>query len=250
MRAAIAWRRGSIAVVLWLAALAAGALVIARTHFSTDLSAFLPAAPDARQRALIEQLRSGVAARTLLIGIRGGDAAQRAAASRALAQRLRAEPAFEQVLNGDFTAFEAVGRWVFEQRYLLSPAIEPHRFGVEGLSEAIDDTLSLLGTPAGALVKPMLDRDPTGEAQRIAENAVSGGGPHTRDGIWVSHDGQRALMMTQSRAEGADLDAQAHALKQVRDAFAAVAASGLELELSGAPKFAVDSRAQIQAETK
>ena len=36
----------------------------------------------------------------------------------------------------------------------------------------------------------------------------------------------------------------------MRQAFAAVAAPGLELQLSGAPKFAVDSRAQIQAETK
>ena len=242
--------RGWIAVVLWLAALAAGALVIARTPFSTDLSAFLPAAPDARQRALIEQLRSGVAARTLLIGIRGGDAAQRAAASRALAERLRADPAFEQVLNGDFAAFAAVGRWVFEHRYLLSPAVDARRFGAEGLREAIDDTLSLLGTPAGAAVKPLLDRDPTGEAQRIAEGAASGGGPRTHDGVWISRDGQQALLMTHSRAEGGDLDAQARALAAIRDAFAAVAAPGLELQLSGAPKFAVDARAQIQAETR
>jgi predicted exporter len=243
-------RRGWIAVVSWLVALAAGALVIAHTRFSADLSAFLPAAPDARQRALVEQLRSGVAARTLLMGIRGGDTAQRAAASRALAERLRADPAFEQVLNGDFTAFAAVGRWVFDHRYLLSPAVDARRFSVEGLREAIDDTLSLLGTPAGALIKSLLDRDPTGEAPRIAESAVAGGGPRAQEGIWVSRDGQRALLMTQSHAEGSDLDAQAHAIAVIRDAFSAVAASGLELQLSGAPKFAVDSRAQIQSETK
>jgi predicted exporter len=235
---------------LWLAALAACAAVIVHTRFSADLSAFLPAAPDARQRALVEQLKSGVAARTLLIGIRGGDAAQRAAAARALADRLRADGAFEQVLNGDFTAFVAVGRWVFDHRYQISPAIDAHRFSVEGLREAIDDTLSLLGTPAAAAIKPMLDRDPTGEAQRIAESALSGGGPRTENGIWVSRDGQRALLMTQNRAEGSDLDAQAHAIGVMRSAFAAVAAPGLELELSGAPKFAVDSRAQIQSETK
>jgi predicted exporter len=243
-------RRGWIALGLWLAALAAGALVIVHTRFSADLSAFLPAAPDARQRALVEQLKSGIAARTLLIAIRGGDAAQRAAASRALAERLRADAAFEQVLNGDFTALAAVGRWVFEHRYQLSPAVDARRFSIEGLREAIDDTLSLLGTPAGALVKPLLDRDPTGEAQRIAEGALSGGGPRTQDGIWVSRDGQRALLVTQSHADGADLDAQAHTLAVLRDAFAAAATPGLELQLSGAPKFAVDSRTQIQSETK
>ena len=250
MTAAPVSRRGWIAVVSWLAALAIGTVVIVHTRFSTDLSAFLPAAPDARQRALVEQLKSGIAARTLLIAIRGGDAAQRAAASRAMAERLRADAAFEQVLNGDFTAFAAVGRWVFEHRYLLSPAVDARRFSVEGLREAIDDTLSLLGTPAGARVKPLLERDPTGEAQRIAENALTGGGPRTLNGIWVSRDGERALLMTQSRAEGSDLDAQAQTLAAVRQAFAAVAAPGLELQLSGAPKFAVDSRAQIQAETR
>jgi len=243
-------RRGWIAVLSWLTVLAVGAVVIVHTRFSADLSAFLPAAPDARQRALVEQLKSGIAARTLLIAIRGGDAAQRAAASRALAERLRADAAFEQVLNGDFTAFAAVGRWVFDHRYLLSPAVDAKRFSAEGLREAIDDTLSLLGTPAGALVKPLLDRDPTGEAQRIAESALSGGGPRTQDGIWVSRDGERALLMTQSRAEGSDLDAQAHTLAMLHQAFAALPALGLELQLSGAPKFAVDSRAQIQAETR
>ncbi len=64
---------------IWLALLLAGAVLIARTHFSADLSAFLPANPDARQRVLIEQLQSGIASRTLFIAIEGGkDAAQRA----------------------------------------------------------------------------------------------------------------------------------------------------------------------------
>jgi predicted exporter len=243
-------RRATVTLALWLGALAACVAVIVHTRFSADLSAFLPAAPDARQRALIEQLKSGVAARTLLIGIRGGDAAQRAAASRALAQRLRADGQFEQVLNGDFAAFEAVGQWVVEHRYQISPAVNPQRFSADGLREAIDDTLALLGTPAGSSVKPLLLRDPTGEVQRFAESALSGGGPRTQDGVWVSRDGQRALLMAQSRAAGADLDAQARALQTIEQTFGAVAAPGLQLDLSGAPRFAVDSRDRIRGETK
>ncbi len=243
-------RRAAITLALWLGVLAACVAVIVHTRFSADLSAFLPAAPDARQRALIEQLKSGVAARTLLIGIRGGDATQRAAASRALAQRLRGDAQFEQVLNGDFAAFEAVGRWVVEHRYRISPAIDAHRFSADGLREAIDDTLALLGTPAGAAVKPLLLRDPTGEVQRFAEGALSVGGPRTQDGVWVSRDGERALLMTQSRAAGGDLDAQARALQTIEHAFSAVAAAGLQLEVSGAPRFAVDSRERIRTETK
>ena len=243
-------RRAALTIALWLGTLAACVAVIAHTRFSTDLSAFLPASPDARQRALVEQLKSGVAARTLLIGIRGGTAEQRSAASQALAERLRAEGSFEQVLNGDLSAFAAVGRWTLEHRYLISPAVNAQRFTAEGLHEAIDDTLSLLGTPAGVLVKPLLERDPTGEVQRIAESAATRGGPRKHDGVWVSNDGERAVLMTQSRADGGDLDAQARTLAVARDSFAAIAAPGLVLELSGPPRFAVDSRAQIQDETK
>ena len=58
-----------IALLVWLAVLAAGVLVIQNARFSADLSAFLPAKPDARQQMLIEQLQSGVASRSLLIGI-------------------------------------------------------------------------------------------------------------------------------------------------------------------------------------
>ncbi|HEX6019190.1 MAG TPA: MMPL family transporter, partial [Burkholderiaceae bacterium] len=243
-----AQRPRSSAVLVWLVALLLGAAVIAHTRFSTDLSAFLPATPDARQRALVDQLKTGIASRTLLMAIGGGDAAQRAAASRALADRLRADAAFEQVLNGDFAAFAAVGRWVFDHRYQLSPAVDAQRFSAAGLGEAIDDTLSLLGTPAGALVKPVLDRDPTGESLRIAEGALARGGPRTQDSVWVSRDGKQALLMSVSRAAGSDLDAQARILSTLRRTFAEVAKPGLELLVSGAPKFAVDSRAQIQRE--
>ncbi len=79
MSAAPSRRRRSAVLLIWLALVLAGIAVISRTQFSADLSAFLPASPDARQRVLIEQLQSGVASRTLMIGLEDGrDAAQRA----------------------------------------------------------------------------------------------------------------------------------------------------------------------------
>lgn len=235
----------------WLAALAVCAGVIHQARFAADLSAFLPAAPDARQRALIDQLKSGAAARSLFVGIEGGDAAQRAAVSRRLAATLRADPHFEQVHNGERDALAAVGQWVFEQRYLLSPAVEPRRFQPDGLREAIDDTLSLLGTPAGALVKPILERDPTGETQRIAETALMAGGPRTEHGAWASRDGTRAVMVLQTRAPGSDLDGQQAAIAALRAAFdAAREGAALQLLYTGAPRFSVESRAQIESEVR
>jgi len=244
----------------WLLAMLLGGVLIVRGHYTADLSAFLPASPDTRQRLLIEQLQSGIAARTLLLGITGGDASARAEASRRLGTALRAGGDFEQVHNGDragwagdATGQGGAGDWLVRHRYHLSPAVGPDRFTVAGLRDAVDETLSLLGTPAGALVKPLLERDPTGETQRIAEQLIPSGGPRSQDGVWVSRTAPRALLMLQTAASGADLDSQAAMLARVQKAFdqavaRAPALTGLALEMSGPPVFGVQSRARIEAE--
>ncbi len=246
-------RRASV-LLAWAVLLALAAAVIWRTPFVADLSAFLPAQPDARQRVLIEQLQSGVAARTLLIGIDGGidggNASQRADTSRALAVALRQSGLFEQVQNGQNEGFAATGSFIFEHRYLLSPAVTPARFTVAGLRDGIEDSLSLLGTPAGNAIKPLLERDPTGETQRIAENLIPANAPRSEQGVWVSRQGGRAVLLANVAAAGSDLDAQAAALDTVRSAFAKAAAPGQQLRLSGAPVFSVDSRARIEKEVK
>jgi predicted exporter len=251
VRAASERPRGAAWVLgLWLAVLLLAVLAIVRAPFVADMSAFLPAEPDARQRLLIEQLQSGSAARTLTIGIRGGaDDAQRAAASKALAARLRSSGSFEQVHNGESAGFAEVGRYLFEQRYLLSPAVAPERFTPAGLQAAIGDTLALLGTPAGAAVKPVLERDPTGETATIAQALLPANAPRSAEGVWMAREGgpPRALLLATTRAEGQDLDGQAAALEALRSGFAALPeARGLTLEFSGAPKFAVESRARIE----
>ena len=242
--------RARATLLAWALALAAGLAVIWHTPFNADLSAFLPAAPDARQRVLIEQLRGGLPARSLMLAIEGGTAMERSSTSRALGQALREGGLFEQVQNGDNAAWAELGPWVVAHRYALSPAIEPARFGAAGLREAIEDTLSLLGTPAGAALKPLLERDPTGETQAIAQDSLPSRGPRTSQGVWVSTDGQRALLTTSSKAPGADLDSQAATLAHIQQAFNRLAPPPLTLVLSGTPKFAVDSRSQIEAEVR
>src|ERR1700693_677461 len=85
---------------LWLLLLALSALVVARARYSADLSAFLPRSPSATQQLLVQQLQDGLASRLILIGIEGADGARRAQASRALATKLRARPAFVSVSEG------------------------------------------------------------------------------------------------------------------------------------------------------
>ena len=257
------WRRRAASLLLWALAMALGGVLIARGHYSADLSAFLPASPDARQQLLIEQLQSGVAARTLMLAIDGGGAtpeaaAARAEASRALAARLRATGLFEQVQNGDTAEWGGeggAGEWMVAHRFQLSPAVDAAHFSVEGLRSAIDDTLSLLGTPAGALVKPLLERDPTGDTQRIVESLIPSQAPRSQNGVWVSRERPRALLLAQTRAAGGDLDAQAAALARIDSEWAAAAAAqpafrALAIKVSGTPRFSVNSRTRIEAEVR
>ncbi len=268
-------RAPTLAVWLWLAAMLLGAALIGRARFTADLSAFLPAHPNAQQQVLIEQLQSGIAARTLLIGIEGGDATERAAASRALARALRASGLFEQVQNGDRSGdaasdadWQAIGDWVVTHRYQLSPAVTPERYTAAGLRDAIDETLSLLGTPAGNALKPLLARDPTGETQRIAESLIAPSMPRSEQGVWVARTAPRALLLATTRAAGADLDAQSAAIALARSAFDALSAltapatpassatpatpasPQLRLLASGPGVFAAQSRAQIEREVR
>ncbi len=247
---ALPLRRRVAVLLCWLALVAAAGWQISRTTFTADLSAFLPANPDAQQRVLIEQLGSGVPARTLLIGIDGGDAKARADASRALAAKMRASGLFEQVNNGERSDWQDIGAWLVEHRYQLSPAIDAQRFTAAGLRDGIEETLSLLGTPAGNALKPLLERDPTGETQRIAESLIPSSAPRSDEGVWASRQGERALLVASTRAAGSDLDALAAAIAQVREAFAQVAPQALDVKISGAPVFSVDSRAKIESEVR
>ena len=236
------------AVLLWVLVVAAALGQILRTSFTADLSAFLPANPDAQQRVLIEQLQAGVPARTLLLAIEGGEARARADASRALAKAMRSSGLFEQVQNGETAAYGDIGTWLFDHRYQLSPAVNAQRFTAEGLRGGINETLSLLGTPAGNAIKPLLERDPTGETVRIAEGLIPSSSPRSEEGVWAARQGARALLVASTRAAGADLDAQAAAIQKVRESFATLQAPGLKLLVSGAPVFGVDSRAKIEKE--
>ena len=246
------------ALALWLLCMVAAGVVTIRTHYVADLSAFLPSSPTAEQAVLLDQLRTGVAARLVLIGIEGGTAEARAQASRQLADTLRASGLFESVNNGDRFQYAATGKYLFEHRYLLSPAVDAQRFTASGLRAGIDDTLALLGTPAGAMVKSVILRDPTGETLRMAEAMLPAQAPRVDGGVWVSRSAARAILVATTRADGADLDAQEAALQFVSRSFAKHEAEheiksneqGLRLVLSGASTFAVASRTQIKSEVE
>ena len=237
------------ALLIWLLAMLAGAAVVWNSHFSADMSFFLPARPSAEQQVLVDQLKEGVVSRLLMVAIAGGDAAQRAAASRELRGRLAKMPDFVAVQNGEAGSLDADRDFLFRHRYLLSPAVTPERFTVDGLRESIANSVDLLASPAGMMIKPLLPRDPTGEMLELLSGLNAGAQPNISNGVWASRDGERAMLLIQTRALGSDTDGQETAIALIRSQFAAAAPGGaLTMQLSGPGQFAVKSRATIKSE--
>ncbi len=243
-------RRGRTAIALWLTFVLACGLIISRSQFTTDLSAFLPRSPTPAQQVLLEQLRNGLASRLILVGIEGADAPTRARLSKQIARRLRADPAFVTVNNGEPVNAKRDRAFLFNHRYLLSPAVTPAHFSVAGLHAALSDSIDLLASPAGLLVKSLLPRDPTGEMLRLLDRLDSGSRPRMIDGAWASRDGARALMLMQTRASGSDIDAQQRAMAAIRQAFDAVsgASASAKLVMTGPGVFSVTSRDAIKSQ--
>ena len=237
-------------VLVWLIGLALCAAVALRAHYTADMSAFLPRSPTPAQQLLVDQLTEGVLSRLLLVGIEGASPEARADLSRALARRLDESGQFRSVQNGDPAALAVDRDLLFNNRYLLSRAVTPEHFSVAGLREAIGSSIDLLGSPAGMMLKKILPQDPTGEIVELIGSLDTGGGPASAHGAWVSKDGQRAILMLQTRASGSDTDAQEVAIARIHSDFAAVAANQPDARVlvSGAAVFAVKSRAAIQSE--
>ncbi|AEG91322.1 MMPL family transporter [Ramlibacter tataouinensis] len=253
MRDARRW----LPVALWLLAMAVAAVLVARARFTADMSAFLPQAPTAEQQLLVDQLSDGLVSRLILVGITGADAGQRAELSRRLAAQLRADAKFVAVANGESTGMERDQALLFRHRYALSPAVTPERFGVPGLRAAIQDTLDLLASPAGLLVKDLVPRDPTGEIVTLveqlgAQSATAQNRPRILEGVWASRDGRRAVLLLQTRAPGGDTDAQQAAVHAVHQAFdrarGETGAQAASLQLAGPGVFGVQIRERIERE--
>jgi predicted exporter len=244
-----------VRIALWLSVMVLAVVIVARAPYTADLSGFLPRAPNARQRMLVDQLRDGPASRLLLVAIEGSDVTVRAQLSMALARQLRGITAFSSVSNGESSNEERDRQFLFDHRYLLSEAVTPEHFTVDGLNSAIYETVALLASPAGLLAKPLLPRDPTGEFLQVLNQLDRTAQPHLLAGVWASLDGKRALLLAYIRAPGSDIDAEERAVQYIQSAFAkaqqssgAPAAYAARLLVTGPPVFAVAARATIRQE--
>ena len=243
-------RRNWRVIGLWIAALALSAALIANTRFSTDMSAFLPRTPSAGQRVLVDQLREGVVSRLVLVAIANAPPETLPALSRSLAATLRADPQFAGVANGEPTGFERDRALLWSNRYLLSPNTTAATFTAPALHTALERDVALLGSDLGLLAGRLIPADPTGELFRLLDNLAGPTGPRTENGIWVSPDATRALLMIQTAASGSDIDAQERGLAAIDAAFSKSAPPAAHVVKTGPPVFAVQTRARIKGDAE
>lgn len=248
-------RRRKLAVGIWAAGVVVAIILVSRAHYTADLSAFLPALPSQQQQLLVEELAQGPAARFILIAISGADPGTRAALSMALAAQLGNDPQFRSIANGASGPSAADRDFVLRYRYLLSARINAEYFNVDALRAAIRDNVDLLASPIGLLSKDLFSRDPTGETLQVLAQIDRPNQPRMADGVWISADAQRALLVAQTAAQGSDTDGQQHAMAAIRDAFVAAqsGARGMQaraaaLRMTGPAVFAVEARGVIMHE--
>lgn len=225
--------------------------VIRGTTFVSDLSAFMPRNPTGSQKLLLEQLRYGSVGRLIMVGITGGTPEERARTSQAIASSLRHDTAlFDGVQNGDEVTEERDRAFLFHNRYLLSPQVDSGRFTAAGMRRSIGESIDALNGSAGFFLSHIFPRDPTGETLQVLSRFTTEARPQSQGGVWTSKDGKTALLLIQAKARGSDIEAQANAVRRIREAFSEHVApdSRVNLLMSGTPVFAVSARSAIEGE--
>ena len=236
----------------WLALLALAGWSISRhLELSGDLRKFMPAAETPAQKLLIDELGEGPGSRLLLMSIEGADAPTLAAQSLALRQALAARADFAMVANGDDARLESIPARLRPYRYLLSDSFDSRPLDAALLGEELQARLQDLGSPAAALVEPLLPSDPTLEIVKLADRWQPANAPQRLHEVWFDRAGGKALLVAQTRAAGFDPSGQQVAVDAIRADFAkASAGTGTRLVLTGPGAFSVEIGGRTAAEAQ
>ncbi|QGW66754.1 MMPL family transporter [Lysobacter soli] len=241
-----ATRRLALAL-LWLALLGLLALFVApRVQLSGDLRKFMPAPQTPAQKLLIDELGEGPGSRLLLLSLSGEAPETLATQSQALRERLLAtrvgvDVPFKLVANGSDLGLDAIPPRLRPYRYLLSPTLDTQRFDADFLRRELDARVQDLGSPAAAMIEPLLPSDPTLETLKLAQAWQPANAPQRLHGAWFDRAGREALLAIETHAAGFDPEGQQAAVDAIHAAFDAVSANTkTKLTLTGPGAFSVE----------
>src|SRR5882757_8541100 len=248
MRADRADVRRWLVVIVWIVVLVVlGVFALRSLRIGTDLRSFMPPPETPDQKLLMDQIGEGPGTRLLLLSIEGAPTERLAALSRGLAEALRKDAHFGEIVNGAFDPAALDSKWL-PYRYLLSPTLDHHALDAAYLADQLQQRVEDLASPAATLLKPLLPRDPTLETLALAERWSPPKPPAMRDGVWFSADGA-ALLLAETRSAGFDPTEQGAAIDALETAFHRLPESdGVQLIISGPGYFSVLINAKTRGE--
>ncbi|MFT3897360.1 MAG: MMPL family transporter [Thermomonas sp.] len=236
--------------LLWLALLLLGGCWLSqRLALSGDLRKFMPEARTPAQKLLLDELGEGPGSRLLLVALSGAKPETLAAQSQALREALSQDKRFAFVANGGEVGLDAIPERLRPYRYLLSPTLDEGRFDADTLRDELQQRVQDLGSPAAAMIEPLLPSDPTLETLKLAESWQPANAPQRLYDAWFDAKGREALLAVQTVAPGFDPTGQQDAVAALQSAFAKVRGdSGSRMELSGPGAFSVEIGGRTQRE--
>lgn len=208
-----------------------------------DMAGFLPQGHNAATRFLLREVRGGVAASLITVGIEGESDTELARISRQMQDTLSHDPKFLLVLNGSFSLDDSpvMRDLLFDHRYQLAPDASVRDFSAPSLVKGFEQVWDGLQSSAEPLVAAFALRDPTGAFFDVMRHLQPDVHAHLTHGVWFASDRRRALMLLRTRAAGMDLDAQRLTQNAIQAAFAKAGPGKAQLLLSGPAVFAVQS---------
>jgi predicted exporter len=223
----------------------------------TNVLHFLPEGRGSEHALISMRLADSSLTRTMAIAISAEEPALAREAARALEERLRGRPEVAWVRTGvDPEQLRHLYELAFPRRhYFVSDEPEreiPQLLSDAALRERARALRHMLASPASTLLEQVASADPIGSFERIVRR-FRGGQPAMRveGGQFVSADGRWAIVLLATHASAFASAVQGPLLDFIDAAFAEIAAErggGLEMEQSGASRFAVESERRIKGD--
>lgn len=230
---------------LWLALALLALLVLAlRLQLNFDLSVFFPHKTSLSHDILLEQLKNGPGSRLIVIGLSGPGREQLEESSGLMKEALADNPAFVNVLNGDYEIENSVIPEPLDTYYLLLGDID---YSKSSLQQSLQLRIQDLAFGGGSSLSNLISKDPFLQTLAVLQRLV----PVNRTGeMWFAEDGS-AVLLAETRAAGVDISAQESAILAVRQAFSDLSVPGsFQLEITGVGAFGVELQKTIRAEAK
>lgn len=238
--------------VIWvLLIFVMSAWLVGKGKVSTEVTQFMPAVISFEDQLLHRQLQQGSASRLLIIALAGDTKTELAGINKKLSKGLRQNTLFNRIENGEIRVDQKEADWLFERRYLLSPAIKDGHFSVDALRQAFQQRFEELQSPLPLVNRSQLTSDPTAEFQALLKYWKPDHQFKRDQGVWFSLDGQKSLLVAETSAPAYNLKEQEATLQYLKKAFQKASENKLAtMMVTGGPIFALESRDTIERESR